>query len=401
MSYSPFYRVIVEGNKRDITDKISSISFEDSVDDLDVFTMKCIGLSLDDLDNIFVNGVILNVIFGYLGGSQSQKRTCKISNVNVTYGGIITANVVCLDLGIVLAKTKITKIWQGQSIKYICTKVAKDSGMSISFANDTNASINKKIDLITQTNQDNLSFVRGIIKEFADWKLTPITKDDKIIVKEKALSSPSIKTFNWNNGDGQVISFTPNEKDTSKSESSSETVANGYDLSNNESIDKSTTPQNNKEKKLNDFTNNYDVNANLNSRTRNIATEVKDSVYVPNTDATEVDNKSKYTQTESSLDDITANLVINGDPNIMADVIVTMKNVSKKHSGNWYVSKAKHSIDASYITTLELKRNATGMAQSGDSTKNDDINKSVGTDKTDNKIKVSKVINYDTNAIEL
>lgn len=70
--------------------------------------------------------------------------------------------------------------------------------------------------------------------------------------------------------------------------------------------------------------------------------------------------KAKKKQKDSLLKDLTASLVIEGNPTIIADSIIEIKGVAGIHVGKWFVDKATHSITKSgYTTTLELRKNAT------------------------------------------
>jgi polysaccharide pyruvyl transferase WcaK-like protein len=70
--------------------------------------------------------------------------------------------------------------------------------------------------------------------------------------------------------------------------------------------------------------------------------------------------KAKKKQKDSLLRDLTASLVIEGNPTITADNVIQVKGVAGVHVGKWFVDKVTHSITKSgFITTLELRKNAT------------------------------------------
>jgi phage protein D len=74
----------------------------------------------------------------------------------------------------------------------------------------------------------------------------------------------------------------------------------------------------------------------------------------------EANNIAQKLQKENQLKDLTATLVIEGNPMIKADMVIEVEGVLGIHSGKWYVEKVTHNISKSgYITTLELNKNAT------------------------------------------
>jgi len=77
---------------------------------------------------------------------------------------------------------------------------------------------------------------------------------------------------------------------------------------------------------------------------------------------------------------LTATLVINGNPLIRPNTVITIQNVAQRHAGNWLVEKVKHDIsaDSAYKTTLELTKNATNKPLSNNQTKAKDVNKTQG-----------------------
>lgn len=89
-----------------------------------------------------------------------------------------------------------------------------------------------------------------------------------------------------------------------------------------------------------------------------------------------------------------------GDPKIQPGILITIIGVSKKYSGNYYVTKATHSIDTNngYITDIEMVRQGHNIQTEGDmpaETTNRTVNTQVGT--KDSKGNV-KQLNVTTNA---
>ncbi len=73
----------------------------------------------------------------------------------------------------------------------------------------------------------------------------------------------------------------------------------------------------------------------------------------------EKQNRANKKHKDSQLKDLTATLVVEGNPTLKADTIIEVAGTADIHEGKWYVAKVTHSIAKSgFVTTLELKKNA-------------------------------------------
>jgi hypothetical protein len=89
----------------------------------------------------------------------------------------------------------------------------------------------------------------------------------------------------------------------------------------------------------------------------------KKKIYSASNDKGELKNIANKKHKDSKLQDLTANLVVEGNPNIKADSIIEIEGVAGVHGGKWYIAKVVHNISKSgYTTTLELSKNATNIA---------------------------------------
>lgn len=70
--------------------------------------------------------------------------------------------------------------------------------------------------------------------------------------------------------------------------------------------------------------------------------------------------KASNQQAKASLEKNPASAKVIGDPLLKSGIILTINNVSKKFSGNYYVTECTHDLDfrSGYTISLELKRNA-------------------------------------------
>lgn len=79
-------------------------------------------------------------------------------------------------------------------------------------------------------------------------------------------------------------------------------------------------------------------------------------------------NLANQTHKDSKLNNLIATVVVEGNPLFVPDSIIEITGVAGIHSGKWYVEKVKHDLGSSgYLTTLELRKNATDKPLSYDS----------------------------------
>ncbi len=81
-------------------------------------------------------------------------------------------------------------------------------------------------------------------------------------------------------------------------------------------------------------------------------------------------NRAGKQHKKDKLKELTATLVVEGDPLVVANSIIYIKGVADVHEGAWYVKKVTHAISRSsgYTTTLELQKNATNVPATANST---------------------------------
>lgn len=90
-------------------------------------------------------------------------------------------------------------------------------------------------------------------------------------------------------------------------------------------------------------------------------------------------NDANNLRAQSELKTNPATAQIWGDPNLVPGKLITITGVGKKYSGNYYISKATHSVDQNgYMVDLELQRQGNNMQAEGDVT-SESLGKKVNT----------------------
>lgn len=376
MAKTPFYTIIVRNNGRDISDLISKISHEDSVDEDNLLTLNMVQVSPSIIDeDDFKEGTIIVFQYGYRSGKISQKYTARIAEVIQVYGDDgVNITIRCHDLGIAMKKDKSKKVWQNIRSSDIVKQIALTHGLT-AVVNQTET-IHQFMPQQNMTDYEFIKYLAGIEKD-GSWRF--FIKNDEIHFSRLKLEKPSIKTLVWNIGDGSIKSFRPYSEESLKDNASRNTVVTTVDPFTNETlqtvIDNSTSKD---DVKLGEYalhfnseSENVGRSGSRNSQTRPSQQQKAQTtqenaragkhVYDPSGDLSEAKNKGNKIKKDSAMHDYKANLTIEGDPDYLSDQIISMAgDVAKKDTGNWYISKATHSItpEASYEVRMQLLKNA-------------------------------------------
>jgi phage protein D len=420
MAKTPFFKVIVKSNQRDISDMITKFSHELAVDQDNLLV-----LNIEKVDPSFIDdpdlqeGTILTFQYGYAAGKTSQNYLARISDVNPNYGSIIDITIRATDLGLVMKKTTSKKIWQNIRSSDIVKTIALANGLNaVVEQTDT---IHKNMPQGGKTDYDFIKYLSSIEKN-GSWRF--YLRNDEIHFKRLKLEKASFKTLRWNNADGDVMSFKPYSQETLKNAASRDTVVTTVNPFTNQPVQTVINDSSAKDDvKLGEYV--YDFNANqktytaqiqgqsskFNLNNNNKPSQIQKSqadtnragkhVYSPARETSEAQNVGNKVKKKSALSDYMATVTTEGDPDYLEDQVISMAGVSKKDTGNWYVSRANHIItpDSSYITRMTWNKNA-GKKPIGDKTKQTNINKTVGPDqKVDTPVKKEVgVYTYDEDA---
>lgn len=87
------------------------------------------------------------------------------------------------------------------------------------------------------------------------------------------------------------------------------------------------------------------------------------SLYAPGNDPASALGNAANRRRQAELDKTKASLQVEGDPKLEVGMVITIIGVSKKYSGNYYITKADHDFggSAGYLTSLELVRDGNNL----------------------------------------
>lgn len=105
--------------------------------------------------------------------------------------------------------------------------------------------------------------------------------------------------------------------------------------------------------------------------------DIYSSVYGGNPGGAFTDASNRRSKAE--LESNPATMQVWGDPKLVVGILITIVNVGKKHSGNYYVVRATHTIDTGmgYITELELRKHGHNIKSSDEHVQARDIKRTV------------------------
>lgn len=378
MPKSPFYRIQVADTGEELTSRISSFSYEDSSEKDDKLEFTIAMRNIFEYDSSwFTKGTRLHFTFGYIGGLQSGKRVAKIANLYPEIGNQLTAKVVAMDLGQFAKKNFATTLWKDKTLSDIAAEIGSKYGLALSIVNTK-----KKYELLPQGQKSDFDFLKNLaLRENLDLRIS----GDELVLEERDLGRPSVRTYSY--GEPPFMRFSPRHEETKNDTSSQAVASTTINPTNNEVIKSEATIDDEGKQKLGEYVIRYDADGNKKKvpKTKKEAEQKEGKQTVSqNPDKAENDKKVTRMQEQKALSSITGTLVIEGDPMIRANEIITIANVPNKYQGNWLVRTVKHNPSSSgYTTTLELAKNATkkpvgNQTPERASSKKQEVNESTG-----------------------
>lgn len=378
---SPYYKVYI--GDRDITRYVESITYEDATEEDNIITLKIdqdYALQLAD-DPDFVTGKIVAFQFGFMGGAVSQLHKSKVTDIKHTYRERVMMTMKCLDLGTTVKKTTSQKIWENKTSSQIAEAIASKYGF------DKEIKTTSKVwENLPQGNKSDLEFLKYIAAREGQGNLVVFIRNNTLYFVERGLKEDSKVTFTYGYGDGEMVSFEPAQKESSKKAVSNQTAITKVD----EKTGKvTTTVVDNTTEEDTGSTELYKFDADNGDNLGEIS-EDNTTVGKQNSEPVENEEEAKSlansTKKNAALEGMTAKLKLDGQPLLVPNSVITIKNVAKRHLGNWLITKVTHSIqNGAYITTCDLKRNA---SKSKTKNKSKDANTTEGGDKIKDEVKL-------------
>lgn len=392
MAKSPSYNVIVANKNLDVTELITSITYEDCVEEDDLITFNVEGISQEIVDKDYFNKTQeLHFTFGFIGGQMSATKIAVINNVSWNYiGSKINMTIKCRDGGVVTKKVSNNKVYKNVTT----TEIVKDVASCFGFSVDVEE-FNTKHDFLPMANKNYMQFLRelasseGSIKSDKKGNISVWVTGKTLHFKRRDLSKKSQRTFTWMDGNGIMKDFNVTDKDDDSGKSNG-VATGGIDLDTGEKFKSKAEKSENKEAAtgLNPANFNVDGFIKKNTGVLNMDKFIKDSfgdligkqIAIAANNKVEADKKTGGHLKSGATSGLEFDAELELDPTIIADSMVTIAGVAKKHSGNWYVSKCVHEVNSSGGSTkISGPRNGSQAKTTTGNNKNaGDVNKTQG-----------------------
>ena len=407
MAKSPYYSIVVKETGQDISSMVSRLSHEDAVDVDNLLTLE---ISTNQINNIernnIVEGNILIFQYGFLRGKTSPKYMARIVDLPTTYGNSVSIRIIATDLGILLKKNESKKIWENMTSSQIVDEIAQTNGLIAVV--DATTTVH---DFMPQSGRTDYQLLKYLAERETDGSYRFYLRDNKIHFTKLDLTKDSIRTFTYGDSEGSVISFKPSSRESTKKGSSRNTVVNSIDPFTNEviqeQVDNDTSSD---DTKLGDYLIHFNENGERQEATipSKYLKQSSDqnrsgkSLDLPVSSVAEAKNLANKEKKGSSLNDVTAYLNVEGDPDYVADEIITIGGVQKRDLGNWFVKRANHTIapGAGYSIKMSLQKNALAKVTNTDDSKQINTNKASGPESGSTKKEVNAHL-YDSSGDEI
>lgn len=378
--YAPFYRLYIDNDaKRDITEYVENFTYEDCIEEDSLLKINIRSSFAEELadDTDFVTGTIIAFQFGFMAGEISELHRARITDVKHKYRERVTMELQCLDLGTVVKRVTEQTIWKNKKSSDIAQEIASKYGLELEADPTT-----KVWDNIPQGNRDDFSFLRYLALREDGGNWICYIRNNTLYFVNRGTDKNSLLTFTWGDGDGTVVSFEPSIKESTQAGVSNKAVVATFDPYKGEY--KPQVVDNNTEKPTGttgEYKRVYNESGQVGfsgSKTKQSTTnkqaEVGKNITVPTKDKAEATNIGNSKKKKATLKSLEAKLVVNGAPNITPNNIITMNNVAKRYTGNWFVNKVTHTVTTSgFLTTMDLNKNGTKSVTKNKGTSNKSV----------------------------
>ena len=215
---SPIIKVFIKSSKRDISERVEKLRFEDCVkeDDLVEVDIKAgYAFQTADDDDI-VAGTIIQFQFGFAGEVLSEVHEARITDVEVTYGTRITMKIKATDIGAIMKKSSSIKVWSKMTSTQIAQEIAARYKL-IAVVDDTS----KVWDTLPQGNKSDFKFLNELADKEESGDYMFFIRSGKLYFVKRGIEKGAMLKFKY--GEAGVISFAPKYRETTASNATNST----------------------------------------------------------------------------------------------------------------------------------------------------------------------------------
>jgi len=352
----------------DISGYVENLRYEDIMDkdnmvELKIKTEHALELlAMDDL----VSGQVIKFQFGFIGSVLSAVNRVELTDIEAVYAEDVSLTLRGLDRGNQLKKSTSNKIWKAVTSKDIVAEIAKRYGLeyevepsSLSWAS------------LPQGNASDFEFLQKLALMETGGDFICYIRNETLYFVKRGLGKDSQVTYTYGE-DESIISFKPTIRETTDDGSSVQTTVVGFDDENPvvDAIDNATEESS---KSTGEYKVVYNENGEklgyrkpdgqfVDAIDDDVFTKVQrtgKSLVSAMSNPVETKNLGNSVKKAATLKLVEATLMVDGNPLLDIDAMLTMEGVAERHLGNWYTNSITHIVSSSgYICSIGLQKNA-------------------------------------------
>lgn len=374
--YQPSFIIEIEGHRlsKDITHEITSFTFEDNEEELDVMEIAITDRYLQFVDDPLIqegNEVVAR--FGY-ADSLSAPKVAVIKEIDYDFpdNGEPTIQIKAYDKGHKLAGKQMQRVWQRTAPGILYSEIAEQIASEHGLAPVVTKSVGRHLRVV-QGSVSDAQFLKGLAAKSRDRDGKGVTgyvfyiQDDELHFHPRKLESrPALTLEYFTDREGVLRSFKPSTQSQSVKSAGTEVKAVGVDPRRKSYVEhkasNATTPDRTSLGKKT-----YLVDGNTgegkfrNQESGKIAASFERSESFheePRQEPAQDKAESHFKNAELNQVEATATTI--GIPTLVAKQNIEIKGVGRKFSGPYYCTSVRHIFGDGYSCELKLKRNALG-----------------------------------------
>ncbi len=376
-TFKPIYLIQIEGQtlSKDITQEITSFSFMDNEDELDVLELTVTNRSLQFVDDpLFQEGNEIVARFGYVNDlSPHKKAVIKDIDYDFPENGEPTIRIKAYDKGFKLAGKENQKVWQKPAPGILYSEIAEEIATANGLTPVVTPTMGKHL-RVSQSNISDAQFLKELATKARDRDGQGVSgyvffiQDDELHFHPRKLKQePFISLEYFTDPQGLLRSFRPSTQSQSAKGAGVETRTVGVDPRKKEIIEHKANNDSTPERdSLGKQTYLVDGNTGEVSFKEQETGQVEPSFdraegfhEEPGQESAQDVAEAKFKEAE--LGQVEALALTIGIPHLRAKNNIEIKGVGQKFSGIYYCHSVRHSIGvAGYSCELRLKKNGLG-----------------------------------------
>ncbi len=374
--YQPTFLIEIEGKRlsKDITHEITSFTFEDNEEEMDVMEIAVTDRYLQFVDDpLFQEGNEIAARFGYVD-DLSPRKVAVIKEIDYDFPetGEPTIKIKAYDKGHKLAGKQIQRVWQksvpGILYSEIAERIAAEHGLTPVVTKTVGRHLR-----VAQGNLSDAQFLKTLAAKSRDKDGKGVTgfvfyvQDDELHFHPRKLESrPGMALEYFTDREGVLRSFTPSTQSQGVKGAGTETKAVGVDPRKKRHVEHkannaTTTDRTSLGKKTYLVDGNTGEGKFRKQESGKIAQSFERSETFHEEPRQEpAQDKAEGHFKEAELRQVEAAAVTIGIPTLVAKQNIEVRGVGRKFSGTYYCTSVRHIFGDGYSCELKLKRNALG-----------------------------------------